>query len=143
MAGLDQLVERARAGRDDADVDALADRPADHLHFAAVDEFDQFRLGFQRDALDMVDDDAAAVGLDQPPDLAVEGARKGAALVPDSPDPISPGDTAEQSTMTSAPRARGEAPWTARAKTSLPVPGLPLIIPGTRARAASAAIQTE
>src|SRR3546814_14337341 len=76
MAGLDQLVERARAGRDDADVDALADRPADHLHFAAVDEFDQLRLGFQRDALDMVDDDAAAVGLDQPPDLAVEGARK-------------------------------------------------------------------
>src|SRR3546814_11124423 len=38
----------------------------------------------------MVDDDAAAVGLDQPPDLAVEGARKGAALVPEQPRPPQP-----------------------------------------------------
>ncbi len=42
--------------------------------------------------------------------------------------------------MTSWPRARGEALWIARAKTSLPVPGLPLIITGTRARAALAAM---
>lgn len=37
-------------------------------------------------------------------------------------------------------RARGLALWMARAKTSLPVPGFPLIITGTRARAAFAAI---
>src|SRR3546814_4245507 len=85
MTGLDQLVERAGAGRNNADIDALADRPADHLDLAVVDEFDEFRLSFERDAFDMVDDDAAAVGFDQAPDLAVEGARKGAALVPEQP----------------------------------------------------------
>src|SRR3546814_6383124 len=61
MARLDQLVERARARRDDAHVDALADRSADHLHFARIQEFDQLGLRFQWNALDMVDDDAAAV----------------------------------------------------------------------------------
>src|SRR5690606_4204071 len=83
MTRLDQLVERARAGRDDADVDALADRAADHLDLTRVQKFDELRLRFERDALDMVDDDAAAVGLDEPADLAVEGARKGTALVPE------------------------------------------------------------
>src|SRR3546814_14207223 len=85
MTRLDQLVERAGARRDDADVDALADRTADHLHFARVQEFDELRLRFQWNALDMVDDDAAAVGLNQPADLAVEGARKGAAFVAEQP----------------------------------------------------------
>ncbi len=81
MARLDQLVERAGARRDDADVDALADRTADHLHLARVQEFDELRLRFERDALDMVDDDAAAVGLHEPADLTVERARKGTAFV--------------------------------------------------------------
>src|SRR3546814_8127076 len=85
MTCLDQLVEWAGAGGNNADIDALADRPADHLDLAVVDEFDEFRLSFERDAFDMVDDDAAAVGFDQAPDLAVEGARKGAALVPEQP----------------------------------------------------------
>src|SRR3546814_13457290 len=77
MTGLDQLVERAGAGRNNADIDALADRPADHLDLAVVDEFEEFRLSFERDAFDMVDDDAAAVGLDKAPDLTLEGPRKG------------------------------------------------------------------
>src|SRR3546814_17131947 len=85
MARLDQLVERAGARRDDAHIDALADRTADHLHFARVQEFDELRLRFQWNALDLVDDDAAAVGLNQPADLAVEGARKGAAFVAAQP----------------------------------------------------------
>lgn len=88
----------------------------------------------------MIDDQAAAVGLDQPADLTVERAGKGAALVPEQARSDQPGDTAEQSTMTSGPRARGEAPWIARANTSLPVPVRPLIITGTRARAALAAM---
>ena len=83
MPRLDQLVERARAGRNDAHIDALADRAADHLHFAAVQELDELRLRLERDAFDMIDDQAAAVGLDQPADLTVERAGKGAALVPE------------------------------------------------------------
>src|SRR3546814_10890493 len=85
MARLDQLVERARARRDDAHVDALADRSADHLHFARIQEFDQLGLRFKWNAPDMVDDDAAAVGLTQPAELTVETARKGAAPMPEQP----------------------------------------------------------
>src|SRR3546814_4526304 len=85
MARLDQLVERARARLYYAHVDALADRSADHLHFARIQEFDQLGLRFQWNALDMVDDDAAAVGLNQPAELPVERALKGAALMPEQP----------------------------------------------------------
>src|SRR3546814_10437545 len=85
MARLDQLGEWARALRDDAHVDALSDRSADHLHVARIQEFDQLGLLFQWNALDMVDDYAAAVGLNQPAELPVERARKGAALMPEQP----------------------------------------------------------
>ena len=80
-AGMEVFGERSVARRDDADVDRIAAVEADRAHLAGREHAVEPLLGLGGQAADFVEDERAAVGLDELADLGREGAREGAFLM--------------------------------------------------------------
>ncbi len=83
MAGGDEVGERQVAGRDHPHVDAEAVLHPDRAHRAVAQRLEQAVLQLERQAVELVEHQRAAVAVLHRPGLAVEGAGEGALLVPE------------------------------------------------------------
>src|SRR6266536_2386712 len=80
---LDRFVEIAVGGGDDAHVDLPDPRRSDRLHFSRLEHPKHLRLRPSGHVADFVQEDRAAVGLDEFSDLLAHRAGEGALLVPE------------------------------------------------------------
>ena len=80
-AGMEIVGQRPAAGGDDPDVDRMAAVEADRADFAGGEHAVEQLLGLGGKRADLVEQQRAAVGLDQLAGLGREGAREGALLV--------------------------------------------------------------
>ncbi len=133
----------AVGGRDDAHVDFHGLAPADRLDFALLQRAQQLDLRGERQFADLVEEQRAAVGLDELAGVLVGGAGEGALLVAeqDRLDQIlRHGAAIDGDERLGAALAE---PWMARAISSLPTPDSPSISTGmVEAAAFSAARST-
>ena len=80
-ARIEIVRQRAAGGGDDAHVDRVGAVAADRADFAGGEHAVEHFLGLRRQRADLVEQQGAAVGLDDPADLGGEGAREGAFLM--------------------------------------------------------------